>query len=68
MKINLYTPHIQHDLKSAARFIDNHTNLSAKLNNRNQIELKAENGVTVRRLDGNTVAQKMNQNSISTYV
>lgn len=68
MKMNLYAPHIQHDLKSAARFIGNNTDLSAKLNNHNQIELKTENGVTIKRLDGTTVAKKMNQSSISTYV
>ena len=68
MKMNLYAPHIQHDLKSAARFIGENTALSAKLNNHNQIELKTENGLTIRRLDGATVAKKMNPNSINTYV
>lgn len=68
MKLNLYAPHIQHDLKSAARFIGSNTDLTAKLNNHNQIELKTENGVTVKRLDGMKVANKMNQNVVNTYV
>ncbi|QFT13539.1 hypothetical protein [Vibrio sp. THAF190c] len=68
MRLNLYAPQFQNDLRNAAQFIDNNTNLSAKLNNHNQIELKTDKGLTVKRLNGSDVIKKMNRNTISTYV
>ena len=68
MRLNLYAPQFQNDLRNAAQFIDNNTNLSAKLNSHNQIELKTDKGLTVKRLNGSDVIKKMNRNTISTYV
>lgn len=68
MKLNLYAPQFQNDLKIAAHFIGNNTDLSAKVNSHNQIELKTDKGLTIKRLDGTDVVKKMNRNSISTYV
>ncbi|MCX2760052.1 hypothetical protein OQJ65_17095 [Vibrio sp. Sgm 22] len=67
--MNLHKPSIQQDLKSATSFIGStikNQGLTAKLNSRNQIEVKTDNGVVLKRIDGAKVAKKMN--GIDVYV
>ncbi|OLQ84755.1 hypothetical protein BIY21_19765 [Vibrio ponticus] len=73
MKIEhaIYQPHIQHDLKSATKFIDQSLknqggHLSASLNQHNQIQIRNEDNVVVKTFKGENVVRKMHH--IDEYV
>lgn len=67
----IYQPHIQQDLKSATKFIDQSlqtqgNNLSASLNQHNQIQIRNEDGMVVKTFQGENVIRRMNR--IDEYV
>jgi len=62
----IYQPHIQQDLKSATKFIDQNlqtqgNHLSASLNQQNQIQIRNQDGVVVKTFQGENVVRKMNK-------
>lgn len=68
---SIYKPSVQQDLRNAASYINgqlSQSELTANLNSRNQIEVKTDNGVILKRIEGADVAKKMSSSRIDTYV
>lgn len=68
---SIYQPNVQQDLRNAASYINgqlSRSELTANLNSRNQIEVKTDNGVILKRIEGVDVAKKMSHSRIDTYV
>ncbi|MCX2760526.1 hypothetical protein OQJ65_19985 [Vibrio sp. Sgm 22] len=69
MKLNIHKPSIQQDIKNATSFMNGalkNQGLTARVNGQSQIEVKTNNGVVLKRIEGAEVAKKMN--GVNIYV